>query len=792
MTSRSRRHCTKSIVAAIESLEPRTLLTATPILVVPGLGGSLPNLSNLSNIAAVESLAGFITGTGVSPTTLGPETYDNTYTGLMTYLAAKPGYTLNDNLFFAAYDWRLPTAPADGTADGSINLSGVNMSSSTYSYTVQYLNYWINQARTHWIADNGSAAGFHVDIIAHSLGGVVTRAFLQSTYYAQNDAGVVNKLDLLASVNQGDASAIVVANQSVSAYFASLATTNSTYTAEIAAALTATGLGNESLVTFSPSIKDLYPTYSGATSNGTAPSNPLLTDLNANTGVLTSAVSVMTSYGTNVPTQFTVNLSTLATTITNSGDGVVPVVSSDLAGLGTTKSYSGVTHNELPGNATVENDIWTFFTGQTGTVQNENSGDDAIVNQLFVDILHRSADASGLSYYVGLLASGQSTGQVALALLQSPEAEQIAVTQAYAQILTRTPDSSGLSYGVGLLSGGGSIASLEATLAGSDEFYTKAGSTVAGFTAALFAHLFGRGPDSAGTQFVAGQLAAGTTRTQVAADLLGSTEALGDAVNSLYGSYLGRAADASGSALYVSQIAAGTSVNAIITQLVSSNDFFSIALGNFGTADQKFLRLSYLDLLGRSIDPAGAALFANELTTGATTRAGVTTTLTSSDEYVRNTVTGLFEAILGRAPDSTSLAFYASEIEVTGVAIDYVRAQLLASDEFLADQGGTVSGFTNGIYTVLLGRGADSSGASNVANELATGVSRLNVILGIINTTEHRAFLGGSLITRYLDRGYTTGDTTYYAGQLNDGVTEQGITDQIIDSAEFLALALAE
>src|SRR5207249_4522635 len=110
----------------------------------------------------------------------------------------------------------------------------------------------------------------------------------------------------------------------------------------------------------------------------------------------------------------------------------------------------------------------------------------AVVAQLYLDVLGRSADLGGLTNYVQQINAGASLDSVIRGLISSPEYKAHVVNDLYVKYLGRTADDSGLASGVAFLSGGGDPRELAARLIASDVFFQKAGGTNEAYLRALY------------------------------------------------------------------------------------------------------------------------------------------------------------------------------------------------------------------------------------------------------------------------------------------------------------------
>ncbi|MCX7422704.1 MAG: Ig-like domain-containing protein, partial [Planctomycetia bacterium] len=175
-----------------------------PVLIIPGIIGTyakdIPNDVN------------WLLNRGVPPDQLQIDPIANVYNDLITTLKTA-GYQENKDLFIVTYDWRVPVAPTDKNFDGHIaGLTGQNItsSSSSFQYGVDYLGYYLKQASQIWATNHpGSPPLESVDVIAHSTGGLVARAYMQSSAYGDTFGSSTQKLPkidefiMLGVPNQG-------------------------------------------------------------------------------------------------------------------------------------------------------------------------------------------------------------------------------------------------------------------------------------------------------------------------------------------------------------------------------------------------------------------------------------------------------------------------------------------------------------------------------------------------------------------------------------------------------------
>ncbi|HEU5084410.1 MAG TPA: DUF4214 domain-containing protein [Acidimicrobiales bacterium] len=99
--------------------------------------------------------------------------------------------------------------------------------------------------------------------------------------------------------------------------------------------------------------------------------------------------------------------------------------------------------------------------------------DPAWIADLYVELLHRTADEGGLQYWVGQLAAGAPRHRVALSFYQSLESRMTRVSGLYQALLGRDPDRGGQAHWAGVLADGRDLR-LATFLASSDEYLQRA------------------------------------------------------------------------------------------------------------------------------------------------------------------------------------------------------------------------------------------------------------------------------------------------------------------------------
>lgn len=171
----------------------------------------------------------------------------------------------------------------------------------------------------------------------------------------------------------------------------------------------------------------------------------------------------------------------------------------------------------------------------------------------------------------------------------------------------------------------------------------------------LYTTVLGRSPGGASDSEImywVNQLAAGTTRTQVATAFVNSSEYDSNLVNGYFQQYLGRSADPTALNFFVSELQAGQSTTTILDQLIASDEFYQ----NAGS-DQGFVWNLYTDLLGRTPNADENTYWKTQLLNGMP-RSQIVAVFLASPEFDAVTVANAYTQYLHRAVDPVALSFW--------------------------------------------------------------------------------------------------------------------------------------
>jgi acid phosphatase len=204
------------------------------------------------------------------------------------------------------------------------------------------------------------------------------------------------------------------------------------------------------------------------------------------------------------------------------------------------------------------------------------------VTQVYQDLLGRSPDAGGLSYWSALIDAGQPRYPIALSLTSSTEYVGDAVQAQYSRYLRRpvdgTTSSGGEGFWVGYIAHGATYEQLAESLIASDEYFNvRAAHDNTLYVTTLYQDILGRAPDPAGLAYWVGILGAGGPRAPASASILTSAEGYQDLVRTVFQTFLRHQPDSLGLAYWTGQLQSGLRDEDLIASIIGSDEYLHYA-----------------------------------------------------------------------------------------------------------------------------------------------------------------------------------------------------------------------
>lgn len=215
-----------------------------------------------------------------------------------------------------------------------------------------------------------------------------------------------------------------------------------------------------------------------------------------------------------------------------------------------------------------------------------------------------------------------------------------------------------------------------------------------------------------------------------------------------------RAPDLAGLLSYTDALQSGTMTllqvadGAAASSRLGANVNTGVNLNLLPLSNAQFLGTVYAGADGRAPDPGGLAAYTAALQNGESRgqvllsiaespEAKVHSRPTAGDAGVA-TITQLYEAIDGRAPDVGGLVGYTSALDA-GQSVAQIAAGMLAGPEYASNFGSPTNGaFVTNLYHNLLGRAPDPGGLAAYTAALSSGETRAQLVAGFIDSDEAR------------------------------------------------------
>jgi len=225
--------------------------------------------------------------------------------------------------------------------------------------------------------------------------------------------------------------------------------------------------------------------------------------------------------------------------------------------------------------------------------------------------------------------------------------------------------------------------------------------------------------------------------------------------------------------------------------------------------NQVFLATVYQGELQRPIDSVGLSSWGNQLNQNVS-RAQVVGAILNSNEYFAREISTDFNALLGRNPDSGGLLNFMQALQ-NGATPQEVEARIMGSDEFFARvsgdltsflqeyggaalQPGSIAGmeltayrFLNSVYGEVLHRPVDANGLAGWFTLAGDAAGRTQIVRDVEASPEATQLVVTTIYEDTLGRAPDAGGLAYWAGQLQQGVSESVVLAAVIGSNEFFS-----
>lgn len=204
-----------------------------------------------------------------------------------------------------------------------------------------------------------------------------------------------------------------------------------------------------------------------------------------------------------------------------------------------------------------------------------------------------------------------------------------------------------------------------------------------------------------------------------------------------------------------------------------------------GTGDQQFVANVYNDFLQRTVEAAGLTYWSARLDAGLS-RTQFVAAIEASAEYRQNEVTSLFERYLHRAAEPAALNA-GSQLLADGGNVEQLAEIIASSDEYFALHGGTNDGFLSALFQDALQRPIDPATLALFEQDLAAGATRLQIAEIVFSSHEYHADVVQNAYTQLLGRTTDAAGAAYWAGLLDNGLTDEQLFAAIAASNEYFA-----
>jgi hypothetical protein len=210
------------------------------------------------------------------------------------------------------------------------------------------------------------------------------------------------------------------------------------------------------------------------------------------------------------------------------------------------------------------------------------SQNDKFVQHLYTDMIG-GQDPGGEAYWVSQLVKGATRPAVAYAFTQTQNYDNAVVNQLYLNIMQRPADAGGASYWAGQLRGGSTPERVAASMVALPERYNSQAFGQGNddtWIAATYRALLGREGEPSGKAYWHNFLATGGPRWQMTLDFVSGSEWAGVTVNTMYAKFHLGTPDPGALGYWSGQVLGGMRDDRLAAQLTGSQQYFDWAQAN--------------------------------------------------------------------------------------------------------------------------------------------------------------------------------------------------------------------
>lgn len=202
--------------------------------------------------------------------------------------------------------------------------------------------------------------------------------------------------------------------------------------------------------------------------------------------------------------------------------------------------------------------------------------------------------------------------------------------------------------------------------------------------------------------------------------------------------------------------------------------------------DRAFVVASFEDLLGRYPEPSALDYWTNRVVQFG--RFQSVLEIENTFEFRRNVVENLYMRYLNRQADVPGL-LNSVQLLADGFTINQLSASLIASPEFYQLNGGTTTGFLNGMYMDVFHRPIDPQALAVDTQLLSSGFSSFLLAYSVVTSVEADIGVVQMLYQVFLNRPADQAGLTAWVAALQAGVRDEAVIASIMSSDEFFAMA---